>query len=187
MPQNNIAEFLEKERNLGKVIRFSARSRIKDESVAEHSFHAAFYSMLLADMEMQAGKSIDVEKLLRAALLHDLEECVTGDIMHTFKYSDRKASEEIKRISAQFFSELMDSLPEHMGEKYKKSWSEAKSDTIEGKILMAADRLEALLYAMHECSLGNSTFQPIVEEIKEKIRAVGLESANRVLEGLEAT
>lgn len=180
-----IAAFLENERNLGRVIRFSAKPRVKDESVAEHSFHVAFYSMLLADMEIQAGRKVDIETLLRATLLHDLEECLTGDIIHTFKYSDKRVSTEIKRMSAEFYRQLTNDLPAHMQKKYDSLWDNAKAPNIEGKILKAADRLEALMYSIQEYNLGNQAFKPMIEEIKQKILEVGLESANSLLKELE--
>ncbi|MBI4173676.1 MAG: HD domain-containing protein [Candidatus Aenigmarchaeota archaeon] len=180
----SIGKFLEQERNLGKVIRFSARARLKDESVAEHSFHVAFYSMLLADLEMSYGNKVDVERLLRSALLHDLEECLTGDIMHSFKYSDAKVSKEIKRISGKFFDGLIASLPNGLPKKYSGLWAGAKSPSIEGRILQAADRLEALLYSMQEYSMGNSHFKHTAEEITAKLKGTGLKSVETVLKGL---
>ena len=44
-------EFINNQRRLDQVTRFSANTRIKDQSVSEHSFHTAFYAMMLADLE----------------------------------------------------------------------------------------------------------------------------------------
>ena len=92
-----ISKFLFHERTLGNVIRFSAKRRLKDETVAEHSFHVALYYMILADLEEKFGNKVDKEKLLKAALLHDLEECMTGDIIFHFKHSNEKLAKEIKK------------------------------------------------------------------------------------------
>lgn len=91
MPESSepsMKRFLSNIRNLDKIIRFNTMTRLKDETVAEHSFHAAFYAMILADLEIRAGNKVNVEKVLRGAIVHDMEEALTGDVIHSFKYSD---------------------------------------------------------------------------------------------------
>jgi putative hydrolase of HD superfamily len=181
-----IKEFLNSQRNLGRVVRFSAHSRINDENVAEHSYHVTFYAMLLADLEKRFGNKVEMEKLLRASLLHDLEESLTGDILHDFKHRDVKLTREIKRMGLQFFMEMMDNLPENLAGKYTEIWKNAKdSKTIEGKILEAADRLDALLYSIDEYNLGNKKFRQTADKIVRDLKSMGLKSVDLVLEELE--
>ena len=53
------------------------REKIKDpESVAEHSFVLSLMALILADYF-----GLDKEKLIKMAILHDLGELVTGDIV----------------------------------------------------------------------------------------------------------
>ncbi|KAA0001413.1 MAG: HD domain-containing protein [Thermoplasmata archaeon] len=47
----------------------------KVESVACHSYRVAFLAMLIGD-----ALNLNVEKMLKMALLHDLAEATTGDI-----------------------------------------------------------------------------------------------------------
>ncbi|HEY9283293.1 MAG TPA: HD domain-containing protein, partial [Pyrinomonadaceae bacterium] len=49
------------------------------ESVAAHSYGVAVAAMLLADLVRARGVELDVERVLRLALLHDLAEARTGD------------------------------------------------------------------------------------------------------------
>src|SRR4028119_444796 len=53
------------------------------ESVAAHSYGVAFAAMLLADEVRARGVEVDVERVLRIALLHDLAEARTGDMPRT--------------------------------------------------------------------------------------------------------
>jgi len=46
-------------------------------SIAEHSYMVTYLSMMFAD---KIGKEVDVEKILRWAVIHDWEEMVIGDI-----------------------------------------------------------------------------------------------------------
>ena len=53
------------------------REKIKDpESVAEHSFRVSVLTMVIAD-----PLGLDKEKLMKMALVHDLGEVITGDIV----------------------------------------------------------------------------------------------------------
>src|ERR1044072_8868549 len=53
------------------------------ESVAAHSFGVSVTAMLLADRCAAAGVIVDVEKVLRVALLHDWAETRVGDMPRT--------------------------------------------------------------------------------------------------------
>jgi 5'-deoxynucleotidase YfbR-like HD superfamily hydrolase len=111
-------EFINHERNLDKVIRFSAKGRIKDQTVAEHIFHTSLYAMIMADLEKQMGNKVDVERLLRSTLIHDLEESLTGDIIFDFKHSDEKVAQDIKDLGKKFFINMVSNLPESISKQY---------------------------------------------------------------------
>src|SRR6185369_16276790 len=53
------------------------------ESVAAHSFGVSATAMLLADEIRARGTAVDVEKVLRMALLHDWAETRVGDMPKT--------------------------------------------------------------------------------------------------------
>jgi putative hydrolase of HD superfamily len=186
MRKSRFAEFLSRERNLGKIIRFSARTRLKDESVAEHTFHAALYAMILADIEKQLGKKVDSEKILRAALLHDLEECMTGDILYDFKHSNKKLANGITKMGIKFYEALMKNLPKNLSTKYIEIRRHGKDlNTIEGKIVEAADKFEALIYAVEEYSLGNKSFKPIAKRLIKTLKRLKLKSVDMLLKQMK--
>lgn len=55
------------------------REKINDpESVAEHSFRVSVLAMVLSD---KLGENLDKNKLIQMAILHDLGELITGDIV----------------------------------------------------------------------------------------------------------
>src|SRR5918911_4532534 len=53
------------------------------ESVADHSYGVAVAAMLLADELIGRGVAVDVERVLRVALLHDWAEARVGDMPRT--------------------------------------------------------------------------------------------------------
>ncbi len=50
------------------------------ESIADHSFGVAFLAMLLVDALRAEGVTVDGERVLRMALVHDAAEARTGDV-----------------------------------------------------------------------------------------------------------
>jgi len=118
------------------------------ESVADHSFSVSAISLLLADLELKRGAQVDVEKVLRMALLHDLAESLTFDISKAYLRYLGKRGEEIKHeIEHSAWSMLIKGLnnPE-LARKYTRVESEYNSnETPESKIVHAADGLDILL------------------------------------------
>ena len=50
------------------------------ESIADHSYGVALVVMLLVDALREAGETVDGERALRMALVHDAPEACTGDV-----------------------------------------------------------------------------------------------------------
>lgn len=173
-----------RERNLGKIVRFSTLLRLKDENVAEHCFHTTLYAMMLADMEIEFGNKVDVEKVMRMALLHDIEEAMTGDILHSFKYSDKELLNSIKKMGHKFYVEMLHDLPKNLSKKYSKVWNDFDS-TIESRIVEAADKLEALIYAMEELSSGNKAFKRVKNTLISFLEKINIKSVKTILSQLK--
>lgn len=118
------------------------------ESIADHSFSVSAISLLLADLELKRGVQVDVEKVLRMAVLHDLAESLTFDISKAHLRYLGKRGEEIKHeIEHSAWSMLIKGLDNsELARKYIRVESEYNSnETRESKIVHAADGLDILL------------------------------------------
>ena len=119
------------------------------ESVADHSYAVALVSMLLAD---RLDIEIDVEKVLRIALLHDLPEHMLGDIhapAARFLGEEEKEATELRILE-----NLFDGL--EGGESYLDLWKEfAERSSVEGKLVRAADKIEMFTQAFQYEAAGN--------------------------------
>lgn len=115
------------------------------ESVAGHSFGVGLIAMLLADRAMARGRQVNVERVLRMALLHDLTEARTGDLPATIKrYFSRDA---LHRADERAAEEMLSGLNE-TGEPYLAIWREYElRASLESRIVKAADKLDLLLQA----------------------------------------
>ena len=160
------------------VERFSVYKCHFREDVAQHSYMTALYAMILADIERCEGREVNVERLLRMALLHDAEESRTGDIHHPFKHQDTAFSKTIDDRALQWFSNLMLSLPDSLAQDYIQLRKAEQGDSTEALLVRAADKLEALLWAYEEYLLGNEHVREakIVEDILSKLDRIRLPS-----------
>ena len=170
-----VLDFLLDIRSLMTVGRFSVYKCHFREDVAQHSYFTALYAMVLADLERRAGTAVDVERLMRMAVLHDAEEARTGDIHHPFKHQDIAFAETLDSLAFEWFGTLLGGLPEDMAQEYiglRKAARDASST--EANLLKAADKIEALLWAYEEYLLGNVHVRRalIVEDIISKLEPI---------------
>lgn len=161
------------------VERYAGVPHLHPENIAEHSYYVAIYSFLLChelyfvDSEYDP---IDLGVVLKRALLHDIEECVTGDVLRSVKH-DNPA---IKKAFHDTGYKLLDGLVrEILGPGSEGSslpaiiidtWASAKDNSIEGHIVSLADLLAVVGYASGESTLGNRYARRIQREITDNIR-----------------
>ena len=111
------------------------------ESVAAHSFGVSVAVMLLADELLAQGVSVDVERVLRMALLHDWAEVRVGDMPRIatayFGADARKQAET--RAFADVVSELRRDLYTALYDDYERRKS------LESRLVKAADVLDLLV------------------------------------------
>ena len=115
------------------------------ESIADHLYGVTFIAMLLADRARARGREVNVEKVMRMALLHDLTEARTGDLPATIKpYFEASA---LKSADEKIAREMLEPLGP-ISEDYLALWLEYEARTsLEARIVKAADKLDLLLQA----------------------------------------
>jgi 5'-deoxynucleotidase len=116
------------------------------ESVAAHSFGVGVTAMLLADEIRARGTAVDVEKVLRMALLHDWAETRVGDMPKTavsyFGVEARRKAE----IAA--FADVVKDAGAGC-EGYGSLYGEYEArESLEAKIVKAADVIDLLVQAL---------------------------------------
>lgn len=115
------------------------------ESVAAHSYGAALIAMMLADRAKSRGMTVDVERVLRMALLHDLTEVRTGDLPQTIKRYFSGAS--LKEADQEAAREIIGQLDDE-GQPLYGLWHEYEErKSLEARIVKAADKLDLLFQA----------------------------------------
>ena len=146
-------------RRLSNIIRFNTVARNNKESVAEHSFFVSFYAMFLSDLI----EGIDKEKVIKLALIHDLEESISGDIPHNVKDKYPDLNLAIEKMNLEIVKEIFQDEKE-----YIELWKETRRvDSKEAALMKLCDIISVLLYAEDEIKQGNTFMIPIRENYKK--------------------
>ena len=188
MPEKQVLDFLLDIRSLMTVGRFSVYKCHFREDVAQHSYYAVLYAMVLADLERQRGTRVDVERLMRMAVLHDAEEARTGDVHHPFKHQDAAFADALDSRAFEWFGGLLRGLPPELAKEYVALRKAERESSTEAELLTAADKIEALLWAYEEYLLGNIHVRQalIVEDILSKLEQIRLVTVQAVVKEIRA-
>ena len=114
-----------------------------EQSVAEHINRASYIGFVLASMD----KSVDMSKVLKMCLLHDLAEARVSDLNYVHqKYAETKEEKAVEDLAA--------SVP--FGEDIKNIIAEyERRESKEAKFAKDADNLEFLLSLKEQVDIGN--------------------------------
>ena len=137
------------------------------ESIAEHTFRVAIMAWILGEKK---SKKLNIEKILKMALIHDLCEIYAGDTTpydpilprskkkraELLKTWPRFSSSEKKRIAKEKYrkekkalEKLILKLPPDLKKEIKNLWLDyEKGLTREGRFFRQMDRIENFLQAM---------------------------------------
>jgi putative hydrolase of HD superfamily len=116
--------------------RHCTTSKGRRESVAEHSWRIALMAMLLKS----EFPELDIDRVTRMCLIHDLGECFTGDIPTFLKTDADEATEE------QLLDRWVNSLPAPVSEELSTLYAEMNAlTTPEAKLYKSLDKLEAVI------------------------------------------
>ncbi len=118
------------------------------ESDAEHSWHIAMFLILF---ESDLPKDIDMKKMLKLALMHDLVEIYAGD---TFAY-DKQNQATKKERESKAAKKLFSQLPKDLNKEFMNLFNEYEEiKTKEAEIVKSFDKIQPILQNL--CSSGKS-------------------------------
>lgn len=132
---------------------FTAKGR--PESVAEHSWMMTLMAFFMKD----EFPEVDMYKVIKMCIIHDLGECFTGDIPAFDK------NEEHEELEEKLLLEWVRSLPENVSKEMEALYEEMKArETVEAKVYKSIDSLEAVI--QHNIS-DISTWIPLEYELNK--------------------
>jgi len=141
------------------------------ESVAEHIFRTSYIGYALGKL----SKGVDIDRMIKMCLFHDLPEARTGDLNYVNKkyvaVDEQKAVNDIS-INLPFGDEIRELIAEFMDMK-----------TEEARLAHDADQIEMILALKEYKDLGNKYADEWIEfSIKRLKTEVARELAKTILE-----
>lgn len=111
----------------------------RKENDAEHSWHFALFALVLAEY---ANEPVDVARVVRMALVHDIVELDAGDVL-VYDTGARARQAEVERAAAERIFGL---LPAEQGAEMRALWEEFEArETPEARFAAALDRLQPVM------------------------------------------
>lgn len=141
--------------NLKNLVRYNQRFRLKDESVAEHSYYVSLFTMMICD-ELEVSAKIKNDSLTWA-LIHDLPEIYTSDIPHSAK------------VNTPGMETFLEAVEHDVVANHFKDYSDLFNRVTSGNyeivywIVKLADILSVIQYSTLELRLGNKTMHEVLD------------------------
>lgn len=141
-----------------------------EESVSDHICRTALLAFVLASKK----ENIDMEKVLKMALFHDLPEARTGDLNYmNQKYSKPDEAKAVKDMTAGLdFGEEMAEIIEDFTEQ----------KTPEAQLVKDADNLEMLLSLKEHHDIGNKNAKDWIPFTEQRMKS---EDAKELAEAIK--
>ena len=164
-------------RRLKSIKRCNTLPALQPTDVAQHSYYVALLSMAFADEYNTWAEEynldfhpqdfdnryelINVEVLLRKALLHEVEESFISDIPWN-----------VKHMGTEFNDNFTNGIAEYLDKKYEdsktmkmyQSLNKSSKKGIEGELVNLADMVELAWYCWEEVKFGNQFFTNLLEK-----------------------
>ena len=177
MRPEQLIEFLGVVEKLKCNTRHSWTSSGRRESVAEHSWRLSLFAMLCAD----EYPGLDMNKVIRMCIIHDLGEAITGDVPSFEKTEQNEMTEK------EAWDTLLTRLPEPYKSEFSALYAEMEArETPEARLYKALDNMEAII-SHNEASLDtwvpleytlnltygeeNAAWSPYTQSLREELRA----------------
>ncbi|QIZ45989.1 HD domain-containing protein [Dickeya zeae] len=143
-PMTDVVKFL---MEIDKLKSVQRRSKVigtdRQEDSAEHSWHFAVAVMSLAPY---ADDTIDITRVLKMALIHDIVEIDAGDVL----VYDLKAREAIQQQEQAAATRIFGLLPQPQHDQFLALWHEYEAgDSAEALFALMIDRVMPVLMNLH--------------------------------------
>jgi putative hydrolase of HD superfamily len=124
------------------------------ETVGSHTFGVLFLVICF-----QMKKVSILKKALKMTLIHDLLECITGDIIPGQYEKNERVDIEKKALK-----KLTNVIPQNIKKEILKLFNEYNSGkTIESKLIRSCDKIDSVLQAIYYAKTGRTDLSTVIE------------------------
>lgn len=142
--------------DLERIIRCPGRFKFEEHNVAAHSWKVSQYALMFATIEENDGATIDWKSLYEKTINHDYGEVFIGDIKTPVKHSSLELKEMIAHVEAKMVEDfILREIPQEFQAVFKERLKEGKDNSLEGRLLEFADKLDQFYESFAELKRGN--------------------------------
>ena len=151
------------------IKRWQLMRSVRDENIMEHSQNVTLLAHALAVIHNEEfGGKADVLKTVLYAVYHETSEVMTGDLPTPIKYYNTQLHGAYKELEKSACEKIVNTLPEKMQSAIA-PFVLADENSIEYKLVKAADRIAAYVKCLEELRSGNSEFSKAKKSIEEDL------------------
>ncbi len=133
------------------------------ENSAEHSWHLTLYALVLAD---QAGPGVDINRVIKMLILHDLVEIDAGDnpIFGDYDAADMEAQEQIAA------DRIFGLLPPDLRDDLRGIWEEFEAaESLSARFAKSLDRFQPPMQNLASGGGSWTDYNVSEAQIEEKV------------------
>ena len=160
------------------IKRWQLMRSVREENIMEHSQSVSILAHALVTIHNEIyGGNADVLKVVLYAMYHETSEVMTGDLPTPIKYYNRDIHSAYKELEHNACKKITKTLPTEMAHAIE-PYILADEDTIEYKLVKAADRLAAYIKCLEELRSGNSEFKKAKKSIENDLKERNMPEIN---------
>lgn len=139
----------------------------RQENSGEHSWHLALYAMVLAD---QAGPDVDIARVLKMLILHDLVEIDTGDVPLHSANGTAHASDLQMAAESAAAERIFGLLPPDLAVEFRALWEEFEAaESPDSVFAKSLDRVQPVMQNI-ACGGGTwATYNVTLDQLESRV------------------
>jgi putative hydrolase of HD superfamily len=139
----------------------------RPENSGEHSWHLALYALVLAD---QAGPGVNIDRVIRMLLLHDLVEIDVGDVPIHSANGHAHASAETQAAEARAADRIFGLLPSDLGTDLRALWDEFEAaETPDAVFAKSLDRVQPVMANLMSGGGTWATYDVTFDQLESRV------------------
>lgn len=164
------------------IKRWQLMRSVREETVMEHSYSVSLLAHALAVIHnKEYGGNVDVSKTVLYAMYHETGEVMTGDLPTPIKYYNRSIHGAYKELETSACEKIISMLPDVLRDEVR-PFVLSDEDSMEYKLVKAADKLAAYIKCLEELRSGNGEFVKAKRSIEQDLKERNMPEINYFME-----
>ena len=139
----------------------------RPENSGEHSWHLALYALVLGD---QAEPGVDINRVIRMLLIHDLVEIDVGDVPIHSANGTAHGSAETQAAEALAADRLFGLLPDDLRDSLRALWEEFEAaETPDARFAKSLDRVQPVMANLMSGGGTWATYDVTFEQLEARV------------------